>query len=350
MTALPSLLAASAASVRGPELLRVHDLQTEFKIEAGVVRAVNGVSYTVAQEEIVGIVGESGCGKSVTQLSVMQLIRKPGRIVGGEVWFDGENLLEHHANGPEMRSIRGAKIGMIFQEPMTSLNPVMTIGRQITESLELHLHMKRKEARSRAAELLEMVGIPSAKNRLDDYPHQFSGGMRQRVMIAIGVACQPRMVIADEPTTALDCTTQAQLLELMQSMIGGCRGSLVLVTHNLGVVARYAQRLYIMYAGKIVEEGTCRDIFYRPQHPYTIGLLNSVPRLDDLEGNRLIPIEGLPPDLIDMAPTCAFLPRCAERDERCLAKRWPDLKPVDGDRHFVRCFKREGVTLDERRS
>ncbi len=243
------------------------------------MHAVNGVSYTVDEREIVGMVGESGCGKSVSQLSVLQLVRPPGRIAGGEVWFEGTNLLEYPPNGDEMRAIRGGRISMIFQEPMTSLNPTLTIGRQLTESLELHLKMNKKEARSRAIELLEMVGIPSAASRVDDYPHQFSGGMRQRVMIAIGVACQPKLVIADEPTTALDCTTQAQLLELMLTTIDGCRGSLMLVTHNLGVVARYAQRIYIMYAGKIVEEGLCRDIFYRPSHPYTIALLKSVPRV-----------------------------------------------------------------------
>ncbi len=326
---------------RATELLQVKDLQTEFQVEAGIVRAVNGVSYAVKEQEIVGIVGESGCGKSVTQLSVIQLIRRPGRVVGGEVWFEGSNLLSYHPNGSEMRSIRGAKIGMIFQEPMTSLNPVLTIGRQLTESLELHLGMTKREARSRAAELLAMVGIPSAASRMDDYPHQFSGGMRQRVMIAIGVACQPKMVIADEPTTALDCTTQAQLLELMLSTIEGCRGSLVLVTHNLGVVARYAQRIYIMYAGKIVEEGLCRDIFYRPAHPYTVSLLNSVPRVDEQQGRRLTPIEGTPPDLINLPSTCAFLPRCRERGERCSVEPWPELKPADGEGHMVRCYMRE---------
>ena len=305
------------------EMLRVKDLETQFHIEEGVVRAVNGVSYSLREREIIGIVGESGCGKSVSQLSVMQLIQRPGRIVGGEVWFEGRNLLEYGPKSREMRSIRGAKISMIFQEPMTSLNPVLTIGRQLTESLELHLGMNKKEARDRAAELLEMVGIPSAATRLDDYPHQFSGGMRQRVMIAIGVACQPKMVIADEPTTALDCTTQAQLLELMLSSIDGCRGALVLVTHNLGVVARYAQRIYIMYAGKIVE--------------YTIGLLKSVPRLDEVRGHRLVPIVGTPPNLIDLPPTCAFYPRCAERSELCHVQPSPELRPVDGDGHMVSC-------------
>jgi oligopeptide/dipeptide ABC transporter ATP-binding protein len=328
----------------GSELLEVKDLRTEFRIEGGVVHAVNGVSYTVKEREIVGVVGESGCGKSVSQLSVIQLIRPPGRIVGGEVRFEGNDLLKYPANGPEMRSIRGAKIGMIFQEPMTSLNPVLTIGRQLTESLELHLGMKKRESRARAVELLDLVGIPSAASRLDDYPHQFSGGMRQRVMIAIGVSCQPKMVIADEPTTALDCTTQAQLLELMLSTIEGCQGSLVLVTHNLGVVARYAQRIYIMYAGRIIEEGLCRDIFYRPRHPYTASLLKSVPRVDEEQGRRLVPIEGTPPDLIQLPPTCAFLPRCRVRGERCLAEPWPDLEQVDGDGHKVSCYMKDEWT------
>ena len=321
-------------------MLEVKDLRTEFKIEQGIVHAVNGVSYTMDEREIVGMVGESGCGKSVSQLSVLQLVRPPGRIAGGEVWFEGNNLLEHPANSHEMRSIRGGKISMIFQEPMTSLNPTLTIGRQLTESLELHLGMNKKEARNRAVELLEFVGIPSAKNRADDYPHQFSGGMRQRVMIAIGVACSPKLVIADEPTTALDCTTQAQLLELMLSTIDGCQGALMLVTHNLGVVARYAQRLYIMYAGRIVEEGRCRDIFYRPSHPYTIGLLKSVPRLDEVKGDRLVPILGTPPNLIDLPPTCAFLPRCSEAGERCFKEPWPDLQTVESEGHRVRCFMR----------
>jgi oligopeptide/dipeptide ABC transporter ATP-binding protein len=333
-----STLGTACDTTPGVELLRVTDLRTEFVVEAGVVHAVNGVSYTVDEQEIVGIVGESGCGKSVSQLSVMQLIRKPGRIVGGEILFEGTDLLTYSPNGDEMRSIRGAKIGMIFQEPMTSLNPVLTIGRQLTESLELHLSMSKREARNRAVELLESVGIPSAASRLDDYPHQFSGGMRQRVMIAIGVACRPKMVIADEPTTALDCTTQAQLLELMLSVIGGCRGSLVLVTHNLGVVARYAQRIYIMYAGQIVEQGLCRDIFYRPRHPYTVGLLNSVPRVDKTQGYRLVPIEGTPPDLINLPSTCPFLPRCGQQGERCRVEPVPELVPVDGAGHMVRCY------------
>jgi oligopeptide transport system ATP-binding protein len=324
------------------EMLQVKDLQTQFMIDEGVVRAVDKMSYELNEREIVGIVGESGCGKSVSQLSVMQLIRKPGRIVGGEVWFQGINLLEYRPNSTEMRSIRGAKISMIFQEPMTCLNPVLTIGDQLTETLRLHLGMSKKEAWDRAAELLDMVGIPSPASRLDDYPHQFSGGMRQRVMIAMGVACRPKMVIADEPTTALDCTTQAQLLELMLSSIDSCHGALVLVTHNLGVVARYAQRIYIMYAGKIVEQGSCREIFYQPRHPYTVGLLNSVPRLDETKGRRLVPIVGTPPNLIDLPSRCAFYPRCPKRGEICAVEVWPELQPIDGPGHLARCYFPEG--------
>ena len=243
------------------ELLAVKNLRTRFNTEGGVVKAVDGVSYHIDEQEIIGLVGESGCGKSVSQLSVMQLISTPGEIVGGEVIFEGRDLLKFEANGAEMRSIRGAKIAMIFQEPMTSLNPVLTINQQLTEMLGLHLGMSKEAARKRAVELLNAVGIPSAEKRVDDYPHQFSGGMRQRVMIAMALSCIPKMLIADEPTTALDVTTQAQLFELMKDMVERFDASLIIVTHNLGVVARYAQRIYIMYAGRIVEAGTPRIYF-----------------------------------------------------------------------------------------
>jgi oligopeptide/dipeptide ABC transporter ATP-binding protein len=226
---------------------------------------------------------------------------------------------------------------MIFQEPMTSLNPVLTIGRQLKEMLELHLGMRGDEANKRAGELLSMVGIPSAESRLEDYPHQFSGGMRQRVMIAMGLSCNPKMLIADEPTTALDVTTQAQLLELMKAMVERFRSSLVIVTHNLGVVARYAQRIYIMYAGRIVESGSCKDIFRSPKHPYTIGLLACVPRLDEEEGRKLVPIKGLPPNLINMPATCAFLPRCPYAIEQCRKEPWPELRLVGKDQ-YIRCY------------
>ena len=318
-------------------ILEVKSLHTQFNTDVGVVKAVDGVSLEIGEQEIVGVVGESGCGKSVSQLSVMRLIGRPGEITSGQILFEGQDLMKYEADGPEMRSIRGAKIAMIFQEPMTSLNPVLTIGRQLTEMLELHLKMTKEAARKRAVELLDMVGIPAAETRLDDYPHQFSGGMRQRVMVAMALSCNPKILIADEPTTALDVTTQAQLLELMKVMVGKFNSSLVLVTHNLGVVARYAQRIYIMYAGRVVETGRCKDIFGKPRHPYTIGLLRCVPRIDEEEGKILHSIKGLPPDLIDMPGNCAFLPRCLHAIERCRVEPWPDLKTV-GDEHYTRCF------------
>ncbi|MBW1998543.1 MAG: ABC transporter ATP-binding protein [Deltaproteobacteria bacterium] len=318
-------------------ILEVRDLKTYFHTDAGLVKAVDGVSYHIDEREIVGLVGESGCGKSVSQLSVMQLIPvPPGEIVDGEVIFEGRDLLKFDAKGPQMRSIRGGKIAMVFQEPMTSLNPVLTIGRQLTEGLELHLGMDKGGARRRAAELLDMVGIPDAERRLDDYPHQFSGGMRQRVMIAMAISCNPHIIIADEPTTALDVTTQAQLLELMKDMVARFNASLVIVTHNLGVVARYAQRLYVMYAGHIVETGTSKEIFGDPRHPYTIALLKCVPRLDEETGRKLVPIVGMPPNLINMPPSCAFRPRCPYHIERCQTDPWPELRHVEGQ-HFVSC-------------
>ncbi len=320
-----------------PEILQVNNLETQFFTEGGLVKAVDGVSYHIDEKEIVGLVGESGCGKSVSQLSVMQLVSSPGKIVGGEIIFDGQNLLDLEANGPKMRSIRGAKIAMIFQEPMTSLNPVLTIGRQLTETLELHMGLDRSASREKAIELLRDVGIPSPESRIDDYPHHFSGGMRQRVMIAMGLSCNPKILIADEPTTALDVTTQAQLLELMKDMVEQYHASLIIVTHNLGVVARYAQRIYIMYAGRIVEAGTTKDIFAGPRHPYTIGLLKCIPRLDEERGRKLVPIVGLPPNLINMQPTCAFSPRCSYKSEKCLKEPWPPLTHL-GNEHYVGCF------------
>ena len=319
------------------ELLKVDNLVTQFKTESGLVKAVDGMSYYIDEQEIIGLVGESGCGKSVSQLSIMQLVSAPGEVAGGEVVFEGQDLLKYKANGPEMRSIRGAKVAMIFQEPMTSLNPVLTIGQQMTETLELHLKMNKEAARERAIELLGIVGIPEGANRIDDYPHHFSGGMRQRVMIAMSLSCNPRMIIADEPTTALDVTTQAQLLELMKDMVEQFRASLVIVTHNLGVVARYAQRIYVMYAGRIVETSTTKEIFGNPCHPYTIGLLKSIPRLDEEEGRKLIPIDGLPPNLINMPPTCAFLPRCTYKLDKCSRELWPPLTEVS-EGHYISCY------------
>jgi oligopeptide/dipeptide ABC transporter ATP-binding protein len=318
-------------------LLEVRNLHTQFQTDDGLIKAVDDVSLAIEEREIVGVVGESGCGKSVTQLSVMRLIRPPGKITSGEIIFEGEDLMKYEANGPEMRSVRGGKISMIFQEPMTSLNPVLTIGRQLTEMLELHKGMRRAAAKSRAVELLDMVGIPCADTRLGDYPHQFSGGMRQRAMIAMAVSCHPHLVIADEPTTALDVTTQAQLLELMKAMVEEFNSSLIVVTHNLGVGARYAQTIYIMYAGRIVESGKCKDIFAHPRHPYTIGLLRCVPRIDEEAGRILEAIPGLPPQLGRLPGQCAFLPRCTYATERCKADPWPELKEV-APRHETRCF------------
>jgi peptide/nickel transport system ATP-binding protein len=261
----------------------------------------------------------------------------PGKIVDGKVVFQGQDLLEYEANGARMRSIRGGKIAMIFQEPMTSLNPVLTISRQVTEALELHMHMDREAARKRAIELLNLVGIPDAESRIDDYPHQFSGGMRQRVMIAMALSCNPRILIADEPTTAVDVTTQAQLLELLKDMVMHFNSSLVIVTHNLGVVARYAERIYVMYAGRIVESGTTKELFGNPRHPYTIGLLRCVPRLDEELGKKLVPIHGMPPNLIEMPPVCAFLPRCTYHIEKCKRELWPKLSHIDGQ-HYTACY------------
>ena len=318
-------------------LLKIENLRTYFRTHRGLVKAVDDFSYEVNEHEIVGLVGESGCGKSVSQLSILQLIPSPpGEIVSGKIMFEGKNLLEYKSGSNAMRAIRGGKISMIFQEPMTSLNPVLSISRQLTETLELHLDMDKYAAREKAIEMLKRVDIPDAATRIDDYPHQLSGGMRQRIMIAIALSCNPRMIIADEPTTAVDVTTQAQLLELMKDMVSQFDTSLVVVTHNLGIVARYAQRIYVMYAGRVVESGTSDDIFNYPSHPYTIGLLSCVPRLDEEEDRELVPIEGLPPDLINMPPTCAFLPRCKYKSERCQKEPWPELRAIN-DHHHVRC-------------
>jgi peptide/nickel transport system ATP-binding protein len=320
-------------------VLKVENLKTYFKTDRGIVKAVDGVSFDINTQETVGLVGESGCGKSVSQLSVLQLIpMPPGQIMGGHAYFEGVDLLKYKANSDEMRAVRGGKISIIFQEPMTSLNPVLTVCRQLTEMPELHLKMEPPEARKRAIEMLKMVGIPDAAGRIDDYPHQFSGGMRQRVMIAMALSCNPKIIIADEPTTALDVTTQAQLLELMKDMVNRLGTSLVIVTHNLGVVARYVQRIYVMYAGRVVESGLSDDIFENPRHPYTIGLLKSVPVLGETRGKRkLVPIKGIPPDLIDMPVTCAFLRRCTKKTKQCEQEPWPGLRQV-GNQHYVACY------------
>jgi oligopeptide/dipeptide ABC transporter ATP-binding protein len=321
-----------------PPLLEVRNLRTHFFTRAGVVRAVDDVSWQVQAGETVALVGESGCGKSVSALSVMRLVAAPaGRIVGGQILFKGRDLL---ALGEEqMRKIRGREIGMIFQEPMTSLNPVLTIGRQLTEGLEIHLGKKPAEAQRRAAELLGMVGIPDPERRLRQYPHQFSGGMRQRMMIAMALACDPALILADEPTTALDVTIQAQILELMRDLSRRLRVAMLIITHNLGVVARYADRVNVMYAGKIVEQGTARELYANPRHPYTLGLLRSVPRLDEPRRARLEPIEGQPPDLSRLPPGCPFEPRCAWRVQRCTVEL-PPLRPV-GAAHVSACWEAE---------
>jgi peptide/nickel transport system ATP-binding protein len=295
----------------------VQDLHVQFETSRGVVHAVDGISYSVNPGEVVAIVGESGCGKSVSSLAVMGLLAKPaGRVTKGHVLFQGRDLLTLSAE--EMREIRGRDISMIFQEPMTSLNPVLSIGQQIMEPLFIHLKMTEAQAKARALELMQLVGITDGERRLAQYPHQLSGGMRQRVMIAIGLACNPKLIIADEPTTALDVTIQAQILELMKDLSRRLNIALIIITHNLGVVARYADRVNVMYAAHIIEQGTADDIFLRPMHPYTIGLMRSVPRLDLPRGAKLATIEGLPPDLRSPPPGCRFAPRCPYRLEACV--------------------------------
>ena len=323
------------------KLLDIKELATHFFTTEGVVKAVDGVSYDLEEGETLGLVGESGCGKSVSALSIMRLIPwPPGKIVGGQVLFEGENLLDLAASG--MRHIRGNKIAMVFQEPMTSLNPVLTIGRQLTETLELHLRMDKRSAKQRAAELLQVVGIPDAERRLSQYPHQFSGGMRQRIMIAIALSCNPKLLIADEPTTALDVTIQAQILELMKTLCRDFGTALIIITHNLGVVARYADRVNVMYAGKIIERGTAREIYGDPRHPYTLGLLKSVPRLDEPRKQKLDPIEGQPPDLIDLPPGCSFRERCRFAVERCAAEVPPLMDVSNG--HTSACWELERLS------
>jgi len=316
-------------------LLEVRNLRTYFYTEEGVVRAVDGVSWELEEGETLGLVGESGSGKSVTAMSILRLIpRPPGRIVEGEIIFEGQDLLK--ASDDEIRHIRGNRIGMVFQEPMTSLNPVLTIGAQIGEALKLHLGLDDAQADARVVELLELVGIPESANRLRDYPHQFSGGMRQRVMIAMALACNPKLLIADEPTTALDVTIQAQVLEVMAKLSQDLGTAVVIITHNLGVVSRYADRVNVMYAGKIVESGSTMDIFKDPRHPYTVGLMASVPRLDATEHKRLYAIDGQPPLLIDPIPGCPFEPRCDWRIEKCKTEAPPlELK---APKHWAACW------------
>ncbi len=319
------------------KILEIENLQTQFFTSAGTVRAVDGITYTVDEGESVAIVGESGCGKSVSALSILRLIPDPpGRVVGGNIRFMGMDILA--LSDAEIRKVRGRRIAMVFQEPMTSLNPVLTIGLQLTETLEHHLGMTRDAAQARATELLGMVGISDPERRLGQYPHHLSGGMRQRVMIAMALCCEPQLIIADEPTTALDVTIQAQILELMRDLTKRLGVALIIITHNLGVVARYADRVNVMYAGKIIEQGSALQIYHQPSHPYTLGLLNSVPRLDRPRKAKLDPIEGQPPDLTRLGAGCAFRPRCRFAVERC-AREVPALESV-GEGHYSACWQR----------
>jgi len=306
-------------------LLSVRNLSTEFRTERGTVRAVDDISFDLAAGETLAIVGESGSGKSVTAMSLLRLIpNPPGRITAGEVVFDGQDLLK--LDDAAIRAIRGDRIAMIFQEPMSSLNPSLTVGLQIAEPINLHRKTPWAKAMDMAAELLARVRLPDARSRVRSYPHQFSGGMRQRAMIAMALACQPQLIIADEPTTALDVTVQAQILALLKEVTRAANSALILITHDLGVVARYADRVCVMYGGRIVETGPAREIYARPRHPYTIGLMASVPRLDQAAGSRLVPIEGQPPNLALLPPGCAFAARCRRAVERCQTERPPLVK------------------------
>ncbi len=322
-------------------LLEVLNLKTYFYTSQGVVKAVDGVSYEVKAGETVALVGESGCGKTVSALSVMRLVAAPaGRIEDGQILFRGQDLLK--LDEESMRRTRGREIAMVFQEPMTSLNPVLSIGRQLTETLEIHLGMTSSQAVQRSGELLEMVGIPDAERRLSQYPHQFSGGMRQRIMIAIALSCNPKLILADEPTTALDVTIQAQILELMKDLSRRFGVAMLIITHNLGVVARYADRVNVMYAGKMIEQGTAREVYANPRHPYTLGLLRSVPRLDEPRKSKLKPIDGQPPDLTQLPAGCSFAPRCAFKIDRC-TRELPPLKTVGGPSHLSACWVAENL-------
>jgi len=326
-------------------LLEVRDLQTCFATAGGTIRAVDGISYDVHAGETVALVGESGCGKTVSALSVMRLIMPPaGHIVGGQVLFKGHDLLA--LDEEAMRRVRGREIAMVFQEPMTSLNPVLTVGRQLTETLEIHLGMSAAQARQRVIDLLAMVGLPDPTQRLLQYPHQFSGGMRQRIMIAMALACEPALILADEPTTALDVTVQAQILELLQDISRRLGVAVVLITHNLGIVARYAARVNVMYAGKIVEQGGVRAIYAHPRHPYTLGLLRSVPRLDEPRKLKLQPIEGQPPDLMHLPNGCPFVARCAYALERC-QHDVPPLRAI-AEGHLSACWVAETLPHEGR--
>ena len=335
---------ADGSATRGQPLLEVKNLKTQFFTQDGVVKAVDDVSFYVMPGETLGVVGESGSGKSMTGLSIMRLIpNPPGKIVNGEIIFNGNDVLK--MNEEQVRSIRGNDIAMIFQDPMTSLNPVLTINRQISEALQLHMGMNKSQARSRAIELLKMVGIPNAEERVDQYPHQFSGGMRQRVMIAMALSCNPKLLIADEPTTALDVTIQAQILDLMRNLQNETGTGVLMITHSMGVVAGMADRVQVMYAGKIVETAETEEIFANPRMPYTVGLMQSIPRLDSARREKLRPIRGLPPDLIDLPDMCPFVPRCNYAREKCEQKNPPLLEVKPG--HYAACWFWEEVSKDD---
>ena len=317
------------------ELLNVQGLETQFKTREGIVHAVNGVSFNLKEGETLGIVGESGCGKSVTVMSMLRLIpNPPGKVVAGKAMYAKKDLLK--ITDDEIRHIRGSQISMIFQDPMTSFNPVLTIGRQVAEPLETHMGMTQKQAYERVAEMLEMVGIPNAKDRLGDYPHQFSGGMRQRVMIAMALTCNPQILIADEPTTALDVTIQAQIVELAKRLRDDLGMAMIWITHDLGIIAGLADRLAVMYAGYIIEEAPVKELYGNPQHPYALGLLGSLPRLDATQRYRLVSIDGLPPVLYEKPTLCPFVPRCTYKIDRCLQEN-PSLLPV-GSEHRAACW------------
>lgn len=324
-------------------LLEVKDLRTYFHTKRGTVKAVNGVSFEIEEGKTLAVVGESGCGKSITSMSIMQLLEMPpGEIAGGQIIFQGEDLLGKSKD--EMQKVRGNKISMIFQEPMTALNPVFTIGMQLSEPLMIHKKMTKQEAKARAIELLKLVGIPRAEIIIDEYPHQLSGGMRQRVMIAMALSCEPALLIADEPTTALDVTIQAQILRLMNELKVKTNTAIMLITHDLGVVAEMADNVAVMYAGRVVEYGAVDQIFDNPQHPYTVGLMGSMPDIEE-ESDRLSNIPGAVPNPLDMPEGCAFNPRCFKAGEKCKCEM-PDL--LEGsEKHKVRCFYPVGVNDNE---
>ena len=320
------------------KILEVKNLKTSFFTVSGEVKAVDGVSFHLNKGEIIAVVGESGCGKSVTQMSMVQLIQSPpGKILEGEVWFDGTDILKYKPRSKELQAVRGAGIAFIFQEPMTALNPVYTVGSQLTEVIRKHKKVSKREAWELGIQALKDVQIPDPESRMNNYPFELSGGMRQRICIAIAVACDSKVIVADEPTTALDVTIQAQVMELLQKIVDKKGTSLIVVTHNLGLVTRHAERIYVMYAGKIIESGTTEEIITKPQHPYTMGLLKSVPRLEEQNNAQLIPIDGAPPSLINLPDTCAFMPRCPYACEQCKNSPYPAFKKVPGNEHYVAC-------------